>query len=498
MAYENDDASSKLRDAGSLIWECLKLTDGIRGGEDMPEAVSISVKEHPAYASSKNMELYRFLNEVYTVKALENKRIREEVPALDQETYRVTDSDFRNWAKRYSELLFLKYFYYCEINESVRRINAFPAEERNKILDEKSPFSDLLEALYNYRLDWQSLEQLFRFPENGLYAELMEINGTNREPLQNVVKRIRENLNEHPRGKAFRIGLLRLYIEFFYLLRQPGTSIEGEAVWLTFILSITSCVIHYHGVEIFEYRSFLAQCIRDTTNALEGLITPQICAIQVRLLYNSNTLTTYPSYYDVQKKKINLNEHTDEFITEIHALVSAVSQCPKLKYWYKQFPFGKGGGCIGIMWVLTERYITLSGYPHKWLNDLLSANLPALYKIISDSAEMRYYINTKNYITNAEYRIWVKKSSQKENNRMFSCCERRLLTVLYNETYRCPFVRLFVRFEPCELCLRALRASEIPQVLVLYVQDYTINRRLLKEMDDTAEEAYYGRWFTLA
>ena len=111
---------------------------------------------------------------------------------------------------------------------------------------------------------------------------------------------------------------------------------------------------------------------------------------------------------------------------------------------------------------------------------------------------MRYYINTKNYITNAEYRIWVKKSSQKENNRMFSCCERRLLTVLYNETYRCPFVRLFVRFEPCELCLRALRASEIPQVLVLYVQDYTINRRLLKEMDDTAEEAYNGRWFTLA
>lgn len=126
-------------------------------------------------------------------------------------------------------------------------------------------------------------------------------------------------------------------------------------------------------------------------------------------------------------------------------------------------------GCCAFMEMGKERYFTINGIDYTIeKNSKLYKVIDIFKKILGGaeyvqlSDETRYYIDIDNYIT---YKLYKKnKNMDKSMMRMFTCCEKKLLTVLYNNSYKIEEnalqVNLIITREPCKLCERAIEGIE--------------------------------------
>ncbi len=140
--------------------------------------------------------------------------------------------------------------------------------------------------------------------------------------------------------------------------------------------------------------------------------------------------------------------------------------------------------CFAIMNIDGKNYASLSGtfdiaaiYPNVF------QELKAHFSDIIVSAQgTKYYYDKTGYVSFEDY-LQSPDSKKRENNRMFSCCERKFLVYLKNNKINpTQKPKIYVRFNPCYMCERALTAESF-EPEIIYYKKKTDKRRKIREYD---------------
>lgn len=147
--------------------------------------------------------------------------------------------------------------------------------------------------------------------------------------------------------------------------------------------------------------------------------------------------------------------------------------------------------CYASMEIDKKIYITVNGIEGNRLNLQTLKNLFA--KLVRDSEyvsitdETRYFTGKNNIIT---YKQFKDAKPEKRKNRMFTCCERKLIakSIMIGSDK----VKLTVTRPPCIFCQRELDSVNLcnPNIKVRSVDsnESPIDEKLIKDFDDYAEE----------
>ena len=121
-----------------------------------------------------------------------------------------------------------------------------------------------------------------------------------------------------------------------------------------------------------------------------------------------------------------------------------------------------GKGCIALMHCSLGRFVAISGNDsttkQQKIEELLSKN----YFNVSMNDNVRFYYDEKQFITYADYKEWLRVNKVNIEmldgcvNRMFSCCERKLLTKICGSCNT--KFEIYVKKKPCVFCEDALDA----------------------------------------
>ena len=163
------------------------------------------------------------------------------------------------------------------------------------------------------------------------------------------------------------------------------------------------------------------------------------------------------SYFAIDKTtRENLNRKLQPVIESIE-LVSPVFPEIKSKFLEKK------RGCLAGMKFLKKHYASISGITMKG-EDKLGKVLWERYGItlIKLSPDVRYYFTNNKYITYKDFEDWRDIFLCEDRYlRMFSCCERKLLTVIYDTEFRYnQHCLMYVTLPPCQMCVRSINAME--------------------------------------
>lgn len=186
----------------------------------------------------------------------------------------------------------------------------------------------------------------------------------------------------------------------------------------------------------------------------------------------------------------NLDDSTYyEIISSNSTIFSFISHLSKNKKLDKEYFSQNSRRCYSEMWIdgCKTQYYSLSGAPnakkvlkyYKIAEEILNANQSYVkYESILCTDETRYYYSNqiKDFVTYFDV-----KSNQDSLNLaiMFSCCERKLLTIV--EKYRNQgyldhkTVHMCIKYSPCQICDRGLNAFENNGVKfkIICLENYT-------------------------
>ncbi|SEV83146.1 hypothetical protein [[Clostridium] fimetarium] len=127
--------------------------------------------------------------------------------------------------------------------------------------------------------------------------------------------------------------------------------------------------------------------------------------------------------------------------------------------------------CFAILHADTDKFVALSGYNehddyNKKLKKILEVIVDSNYRLVESIDKVRYYYDaySGHYIVISDYEKVSKevnkdlqnmKIADSKLNRLFSCCERKLLSQLRQRKYK--NVCLIIQRKPCFMCERAIR-----------------------------------------
>lgn len=490
---------TKLEPLSPLVWQCYPLTDGMERDECREDSITVftdrrsmrswtpeDIKGRPdiwfpqdgveelSLPEMKN-RIFHFLNDVYIVKALENLDSNEYAADFKE----AANQELRSCADEYSDLLLFNYFFHEEVQKAIDRINIvldFSAHELTHVTsDQCSQLREELNRLYSVRplsKDGVLFSDLWfkKFFDSLIAIVKSE---AYRDELEHIAERILGQPWEHPYG---RVGLLRLYIEFFYVLHRVAKSLTGEMIWLLFLISLSEYGMGQSNGRVEQNPDIiqlLNNWIRDWKRKLQQTIEPEIIAKQYKLM------CFFVSHSDEERI----------LRKELHVVTCALKKVPKLR---KEYVDHKRHRCIAVMRVDAIKYVALSGYsiPGKKLLTALRPELPQ-YTIAELSEDTRYYFDKDPmcYITLAEYEKSACAAVNDLSAQMFSCCERKLLTMLYDGTV-IQKVRIYVKLKPCKVCRRAIEARSISMDDVHSLKKYHIGQKKLKSDDSSARKVW--------
>lgn len=157
---------------------------------------------------------------------------------------------------------------------------------------------------------------------------------------------------------------------------------------------------------------------------------------------------------------ININrtshENLQKKLQPITDAIESISQInPKIKQKYVE----KKRGCFAGMKYRKIQYAAISGELMQG-EDKLEEILKNRYgiKLVKISNSVRYYINKNEYITYEDFIKWRTVNACDDRFlRMFSCCERKLLTICYKDKYNNHDCCMYITLEPCDMCIRAIK-----------------------------------------
>lgn len=112
--------------------------------------------------------------------------------------------------------------------------------------------------------------------------------------------------------------------------------------------------------------------------------------------------------------------------------------------------------CLAIATVGEEKYFSINGLDGKVYNrirEVISEFLEDYHAVVIPD-EVRYYLDDEiKYIT---YKQFKEKGVDKKENRMFTCCERKLFAQMRIENRLNNNVKIIVTSQPCEYCSREI------------------------------------------
>ena len=456
----------KLKNLENINWKCYKITDEVDEINNEKNILDISGKNdtyEDDYCTEKHSNiiddyLVDLLDEVYCIKSLEN------IKKYGNEPYSKKIRTLNIISGQYSNLLKFKQFYYKEVQESIDKINSY--------LDKDIRINpiDLGWILRCYDGDYFDLEKL---RHNIIYIlKHLNISPKLFEKIIITIDKIQINryankyINFYQDPKE--IGL---WIDFLQLFRDDIFSIEGEIVWLIFLLAIVNMVCaddteylvnyfkvfyqkmsedenYYRSIDLddnfFDKVNF---CIKDTTQLLEKTVSSKIIEKQQDLLlcFKCNEITK------------------DAFEVKAEVLIRALELDNQMKQRYLS---KKGSGCIAIMCFDAKRYVAVSGDDSedeakaKERAKKIEKLLDGKYSNVTADNDTRFYYNSNVYITYGDYKKWLNNHGinvsdlNSMRKRLFSCCEQKLLTKVYGTL--CPSFDIYVKLKPCIFCEDAL------------------------------------------
>lgn len=174
--------------------------------------------------------------------------------------------------------------------------------------------------------------------------------------------------------------------------------------------------------------------------------------------------------------------------------------------------------CLATMSFNDKKYISINGldayekYQKKYENrkkiislitDIIE-NRNIKYVEISDAT--RYYFeedNAKatikennNFIDYRMYKAHIDSNKVDKNNRMFTCCERKLIAeaLKENKNENKNLIKLTIAMKPCELCRRAIKYTKIKENLHISIngpkKKSSLKKEKLLKMDELAQKIY--------
>lgn len=392
-------------------------------------------------------------------------------------------------AQRYNTLLRLKQMYYTEVHMSIERINSY-SQLGDYLTEKEICMLHKLERFYvglskgYYRIGWEHAE----FLESPLYLDVLrrlkEIchiwdYGKSRlfkkifNALLNIVICYEKNgLNKHNDEK------IKLWLEIFLVLRNEHSGRAGEIAWLLFLVNIFKQIcsdlpqiepITIHPEENWEKE--LNHAIERTNKLLEDVFGKNIYDMQKSLMF---CYIAKPLSEDV-------------FDTKVRDLVEALKKMSEKKEYKKiktKYLDKKPEGCIAIMHSASKHYVALSG--SEFFNKcsyVLRKILGPAYKVVDLNSDVRYYYTKRSYITYGNYsdckndKYFLDKNKVENVNKMFSCCERKLLTKLYGK--KCNGYTIYVKKKVCGMCQKAIKHFDEVQNCkgkIMYPENSTSDR----------------------
>lgn len=236
--------------------------------------------------------------------------------------------------------------------------------------------------------------------------------------------------------------------ELMSIFRDNRVGLIGTKIWMLFlIISFIDYDEELHQdlikLDLKNTEEFLCIISKYQKKIDKELINEQR-EIQenMLLLYN---LMVVPKGQAVFAKK------TDE-------IINILEQIPALRAKYID---KDATGCFATMASGGRKYIAISDTYHdnayeREINKILGEG----YELVRFGPSTRYYYNKQSFITYELYANNQGKCMGIKNiehvNRMFSCCEKKLLSELFKRNHKERFT-MYIKMKPCKMCERALK-----------------------------------------
>lgn len=405
--------------------------------------------------------LIDILEELYYLVAFEN--IDSDENNMDKE---FLQSQLEQKAKRYHALLRLKQFYYTEVQMSIDRINNLCRSGTNWT-DKDVFILREIEHLYfelsngdylwhwshfepgdsYYRPYWFHFEPLmYRFA----HKNVEEFKRFNNAIIDLAISSEKMDLKEYNQTT------IKQWMEFFLPLRNKEFGLAGEIAWLLFLLSIfqQTCSeserLEWIPFDLSEdWETLLTRRIEQTNTMVENVFGSSIYDMQKDMMMRYSVRPMSSDFFN--RKIINLEK-------------ALLKLSHEQKYEKVTRYLGTTcNGCVAIMHCNSKRYVALSGSEYTYIySNVLNKLLGPQYHVVNLNSNVRYYYTKQEYITYGEYKTWKNKTHFNEKTaqikRMFSCCEKKLLTELYG--IGSVNFTIYVKKRVCNLCDQAIKHFE--------------------------------------
>lgn len=236
-------------------------------------------------------------------------------------------------------------------------------------------------------------------------------------------------------------------------LRDNALGCFGTKVWMIFI--VAALVEDEEGLFLDDLRKLK---IQDTGEFLKFInsycksIENQAIREQRELQCNMVALCKWQIF---KKEPSVFSKKTGDVIRALRCV-------PSLN---RKYIASNATGCFATLTCKGEKCFAISGLCDKlYVSSLISEISNCGYRQITLNNNTRYYYNRKEYITYDMYLKYRAKCKEKESTclgpRLFSCCEKKLLSCLFESTDAGNGYTIYVKFKPCAMCERALTAYE--------------------------------------
>lgn len=125
--------------------------------------------------------------------------------------------------------------------------------------------------------------------------------------------------------------------------------------------------------------------------------------------------------------------------------------------------------------------------------NILAELLEGDVEYVSISPDTRYYVNPELYINYSQFENYSQfKKSSEDFNRMFTCCERKLIAKMFSpECIDEGEIKLLISKYPCVICSRTIeivnKEKKKIEIIDPLEEDDTLNACLIGRMDECAE-----------
>lgn len=367
-----------------------------------------------------------------------------------------------------TKLLFVKsiiqceYNNFCHINLDFSKDNS--ANELissiNTFLQNKIFYLDNFKELkyyryYNYRNFIEYLEKIIILLHSFNYISLNTLNKLLNKLEESIFKN-QYDLYKKVERKVFRIIKNRM-------------GVIGNYIWLTYILIHAVPIIRLYQSEFSGYRELVF-----SGNYKENL----------KNLLVSFDRATFNCQNSLNNLMLNCYSLTHEEDLDKVLLVNTLLDLLKKTGATKGYTLKKRK-CFAIMSINEKEYVSLSGTFD------ISSKYPDVFKelkayfsdIIISPQYTQYYYDKTSYISYEDYLQSPYSNESGENNRMFSCCERKILIYLKNNKITpSKRPRIYVKYNPCYMCERALNAVSF-DAEIMYYQKITDKEENINKYD---------------